>query len=296
MQAEWDEISEGAWLEVSDGAQVALQQTYAYGEVCFSLGRDVLRARLTSGTHIGYAQCIARRVFGWRRIALMSRGPFWQMPPPQPVDAFQELRRSIPLARFGAFLATPEGQDAPRGVPVMSAATVAELPIFDDAEIQRRGLHQKWRNRLNRAEALAVNVERMNVTPALTEMLLARDAAQQRKRGYRNLPPDFLRSWARLYPEATHILVARKKGEICAAMLFLRHGTTATYHLGWRDAESGTSIHNLLLWKAMRGLACHGVERLDLGLLDTQNAAGLARFKLGTGAVARRLSGTYLLR
>jgi hypothetical protein len=296
MKADWDDISEGTWLEAADAAHVPLQQTYAYGEVCFSLGRDVLRARLTTGREAGFAQCIARRVFGWRRIALMSRGPFWPEHPECPTDAYPALRKTIPLARLGVFLATPEGQDLPRGVPVMSAATVAELPIFDDADAQRRALHQKWRNRLVRAETLAVSVERMNVTPALIEMMLARDAAQQRKRGYRNLPPDFLRSWARLYPEATHILVARKKGEICAAMLFLRHGTTATYYLGWRNADSGTSIHNLILWKAMRGLACHGVQRLDLGLLDTQKSSGLARFKLGTGAVGRKLSGTYLLR
>jgi hypothetical protein len=32
---------------------------------------------------------------------------------------------------------------------------------------------------------------------------------------------------------------------------------------------------------------------LDLGTLDTQNAPGLARFKLGSGATAQLLGGTW---
>ena len=44
----------------------------------------------------------------------------------------------------------------------------------------------------------------------------------------------------------------------------------------------------------MRWLACAGVEMLDLGMIDTVNAPGLARFKLGSGAVAQSLGGTWL--
>jgi hypothetical protein len=41
-------------------------------------------------------------------------------------------------------------------------------------------------------------------------------------------------------------------------------------------------------------LARRGITRLDLGTLDTEAAPGLARFKLGSGAAARALGGTWL--
>jgi hypothetical protein len=126
--------------------------------------------------------------------------------------------------------------------------------------------------------------------------LLARDAVHQKLRRYRSLPPRFLQFWAELFPKNTHIIVSRTQGEIDAAMVFLRHGRSATYFLSWRSGDHQGSVHNLMMWRAMRFLAGVGVEKLDLGMLDTVNAPGLARFKLGTGAQARRLGNTFLLK
>jgi lipid II:glycine glycyltransferase (peptidoglycan interpeptide bridge formation enzyme) len=51
---------------------------------------------------------------------------------------------------------------------------------------------------------------------------------------------------------------------------------------------------NALLWEAMRWLARQHHDRLDLGILNSDDAPGLTRFKLGTGAVPHRLGGTWL--
>ena len=78
-------------------------------------------------------------------------------------------------------------------------------------------------------------------------------------------------------------------------MLFLKHGTGATYHVGWTsDAGRKASAHNLILATAATRLAETGVTRLDLGTIDTENAPGLARFKLGSGAKPARTGGTWL--
>jgi hypothetical protein len=44
----------------------------------------------------------------------------------------------------------------------------------------------------------------------------------------------------------------------------------------------------------MQALQATGVEVIDLGLAEPDRAAGLARFKLGTGARLRRLGGSWL--
>ncbi|MCP4821132.1 MAG: GNAT family N-acetyltransferase, partial [Shimia sp.] len=80
-----------------------------------------------------------------------------------------------------------------------------------------------------------------------------------------------------------------------AAMLILRHGQSATYHVSHTtDDGRKKCAHNLLMWEAMQWLAAKGVTTLDLGQVDTEKSAGLARFKLGTGARPRPLGGTWL--
>ena len=76
--------------------------------------------------------------------------------------------------------------------------------------------------------------------------------------------------------------------------LFLIHGTSATYHIGWsNDLGRQHSAHNLLLWRAMLLLKEHGITALDLGGINTGRSAGLARFKIGTGGQVQTFVGSY---
>jgi lipid II:glycine glycyltransferase (peptidoglycan interpeptide bridge formation enzyme) len=50
-----------------------------------------------------------------------------------------------------------------------------------------------------------------------------------------------------------------------------------------------------MLWRAIEALREKGVRVLDLGGVNTQRSAGIARFKMATGGQVRRLAGTYLL-
>ena len=72
------------------------------------------------------------------------------------------------------------------------------------------------------------------------------------------------------------------------------HGDAATYHVGW-SSEEGRKLgaHSLLLWHAINVLRERGLRRLDLGGVDTERGAGIARFKIGTGGAVVTLAGTY---
>ena len=105
--------------------------------------------------------------------------------------------------------------------------------------------------------------------------------------------------WCRCYSntpgtDSLLILKAEAQRELVAGMLFLRHGRSATYHIGWSNAQGKRGgAHNLLMWQAMLRLKAAGVRWLDLGGIATDHGVGLARFKLGTGATVSRLCGTY---
>jgi hypothetical protein len=196
------------------------------------------------------------------------------------------LRR---LARWpGLTVATPEVGLAGMGlVPLVTPVHHAIWRIDGDL---LAGMAGKWRNRLIRAEG--------SVTPrrgdaGTLDRLLAAEAGQRARRRYRALPAAFSRA---LPQGALWLWEWRQGGEMGAAMGFVVHGTSATYHLGWgSEAARARGVHGLMLTHAARALAAEGVRWLDLGAVDTEGAPGLARFKLGTGARLRPLGATVLV-
>lgn len=112
---------------------------------------------------------------------------------------------------------------------------------------------------------------------------------------YRALPHALIAAFAATGRDAAVVYTAAQAGAPIAAMLFLRHAPVITYHLGWTsDAGRQCGAHHKILIAAACDHATKGYCRLDLGLVDTHNSPGLARFKIGTGAVIRQLGGTWI--
>ncbi|OUS37534.1 GNAT family N-acetyltransferase [Rhodobacterales bacterium 56_14_T64] len=180
-------------------------------------------------------------------------------------------------------------------VPLMSPAQVAQLDLTAPKEERRAALHQKWRNRLKHAESQNLRVTRQNMPLDPAHWLLQADAKQQGKRGYRNWPLDLTMAYVHENPSKAKLFQAFDGKEVIAAVLVLCHGTSATYHISHTtDQGRALSAHNLLMWKIMNWLAAKNYQQLDLGLINTEDAAGLARFKLGTGAQMQNLGGTWI--
>ena len=185
------------------------------------------------------------------------------------------------LARIGA-------------VPLMTPAVLAGIDLTRPPEIRRAALHQKWRNRLGHGERQGLQVRRQNMPLQPDHWLLKAEEARQAAIGYRHWPSTLTLAYARENPGAAKLFTAFDRGSAVAAMLFLRHGRGASYHIGHITARGrALSAHNLLLWQACCWLARKGHAHLDLGLIDTARAPGLARFKLGAGAMTRQLGGTW---
>ena len=79
-----------------------------------------------------------------------------------------------------------------------------------------------------------------------------------------------------------------------AGILILRHGRGATYAMGWSNAAGRlVNAHYRLLWRAIAELKQRGVTQLDLGGVDTERGAGVARFKLGLNGEVFTLAGSF---
>ena len=238
-------------------------------------------------------QVIARRARLVGRLDYVGRGPVGP-------DADAEAEVLHRLAGLGGAPLIVNAGTVPAGTlrdsgfwPVMTAATVALLPLNRPAAM-RAGLHQKWRNRLHRAEATRLTVLRRLL--AREDWLLSAEAAQARARRYRTPPAALALAYANANRGAAQVVeVLSPIGAPLAGVLVLRHGTAATWQTGHvTEAGKRACAMNLALWEAMVWLAEQGCHVLDLGTVNTQDTPGLAHFKLGTGAQAQRLGGSWL--
>jgi hypothetical protein len=271
-----------------------MQQHWTYGEVLSALGRQVRRGEIRrEGQRVALVQMVGRRA-GPVTLSLIGRGPVWleDMPQDDAVTACRMIARGA-----GLTVMTPERPLRGAGlIPLVTARHQAVLDLRPDLADLRGGFAGKWRNRLVRAETAGMAVRHDVPTPSELEDLLARDAAQQQARGYRALPGGFTRAWAHTFPGGTRLYQALHQNRTIATMLMLLHRPVATYHIGWSGEEGRRlNAHQLLLWHAIRDLKSAGYTALDLGDVNTEDAPGLARFKIGSGARIAALGATMLV-
>ena len=261
------------------------------------MGRSVARAQvMCDGQCIALAQIVQKTFRPFGTVGLLSRGPIWttHVDDETKAQALRKLRETMPGCGFRVLLNSPE-TDAPGQMPLYSACSVAEIDLHTDQSVMRQRLHGKWRNALRRAESSGLRVVATR-NPQTLVQLIDRDGAQQRAQRYRNYPPAFFAHWVKQDPSSFVIYRAMLGGDSVAEMLFLDHAPGVTYQIGWTAGAGRTfAAHNLLLWNAIVDYAKAGRTRLDLGQIDTVNAPGLARFKLGTGARSRTLGPTGLV-
>lgn len=301
----WDEVGQKAWADLADHhPYTAYQQHFSYGAIMATLGGQGHRVAVRhEGALVGVAQVQTRRFAGLFSVATILRGPLWaaDLAPAIKQAGMAALAASVPVAKPYIVLVTPEAADASdaglAGVPrVMGGYHTVLIDLTQPEDALRAGLNGKWRNRLKAAEKSDLTVTRMGRRPAQYGWILTAEEQQQAAMGYRALPTQMVPTFQDMVgADAVMGVEAKLGGERAGGMLFLRHGTAATYHIGWAsEAGKAANAHNLLLWSAMVQLQKKGVRTLDLGGVSTDHGAGIARFKLGTGGQVTSLAGTYL--
>jgi hypothetical protein len=275
-----------------------LQQDWEYGLAVRWQGRDVRRyVAVENDVPIACLQAVGRQWLGFFDVWLGLRGPVGD------ARAWPELAARLPGWPFAATLLSPELAAAPensarwRGRARVHTGPTMALWRLDPAGATglRAGLAQKWRNRLNAAERSGLRVE-LAPRGKWVDWVIEQAEALRAKKGFEAPPPAFVSRLAELKAARECLVaVALEKREPVAGALFLRHGLDATYYVAATSpAGRRSNAANLVLWRAALALKEAGVRTLDLGVVETDRSAGLARFKLGTGAAPFELAGTYL--
>lgn len=296
-----------AWQAFHAAHHGSLQQSWAYGQALRELGVEIHRALLMDGeVLLGLAQFQCRRLALYIGLASCSRGPVWSplADATARAQALRLLKKTVPTRAWRATLFSPEQplehlqpQEVQGLQRVMTGYSTVVLDLQQPEQALRAALDGKWRNRLVRAERQAGLQVHVRSSLKEAQWLLERENLQRQQRGFHALPTEFVQAFIDSHADRHQAFVvasALQGKQTLGAMLFLRHGSGATYHVGWADDEGRRlNVHNLLLWQSMLWLRDQGVARLDLGGVNTRALPGISRFKLGAGGQTLTLAGTY---
>ncbi|NBQ91788.1 MAG: GNAT family N-acetyltransferase [Betaproteobacteria bacterium] len=311
MHVHWTLDDRHRWDAFTDGGLAGLQQSWAYGDAMQALGVPCLRVAVTQDRSpkspwLGAAQFIVQRLPWFVRFTFCQGGPLWASDAPLALqcEAVDVIRHTLPLGKPRMALFSPaedvstDKHALSHRVRLASGRSTVLLDLTRPEAERRAALEQRWRNRLHAAERSLLKVRVCGSKTSDYEWLVQAEASQRKTRGYLSLPMGFVPAFQNAHrkpSQALLTLAAELQNQRCAGMMFLVHGSTATYHLGWSD-ETGRehSAHNRLLWQACTLLAERGVRQLDLGGVNTLSNPGLARFKLGSGGRVVTWAGTYV--
>lgn len=309
MKIEWDALTKRQWDALAEDAPI--QQQWAFGEALAEVGPPRLRAVVRDR---GKVRAIAQfSVGGVARMAswsLCTRGPVWIGDPDddERAEILKRLRAAPPLRRPSVMIFMP---DAPLDVRypsvaglrrVMTGFNTVDIDLRPSLKSLRAGLHGKWRNRLRAAEKAGLEIRPIGRRLPQYQWLLDKETEQKKAKRYMSPPTTLTPAYQKASGDKRALRVVgafrpdQAEGERpLAAMLFLRHGAAATYHIGWSSGDGRKlGAHNLLLWNAIETFRDEGLRRLDLGEADTGDGAGLARFKIGAGGRPTTLCGAFL--
>lgn len=311
----WNVLSLPQWQEKFQTiARSNILQSYDYALATCKLNRQSARWGLIkiNGAEAGLVQIIeARTAFGLLHALILDRGPLWFDNFGSAVHIaafFQALNTEFPIRWGRKRRIIPEVDNSPAAQKLLLQTGLKEQKshnyqtlwwdIAQKEEDLRQNLSKSWIKSLKKSQNSNIEVVWDDKLKFFNEFKLNYEVDKQMK-GYENISPQLLDNFASLPTRPSPIVIgkAMKEGQCIAGVLFLKHGSCATYQVGWTSAAGRQyCAHHALLWNAQFMYDTYGIKTLDLGGItdgDTGHETGLAKFKKGTGASLTTLVGQY---
>lgn len=311
---EWNTLSPAQWDECLRAVpRSTLLQTYDYARAQCPIEKQKARWGVIrfDGQPAGIVQVFEAGIL-WNALhaVIIDRGPLWFKGFGGAAHTklfFEEFNKQFP-PRFGRRRRIlPEVEDGMTAQKILQSAGLARMDdrkgyetVWVDLtagdESRRAALRSNWRGHLGKAERAGLTVE-WDDTGRLFTPLLAGYIEDRRIRGYDGPAPQLLSSLATFVTPKGGMITGTARlpdGQTAAMVMFVTHGRSATYLVGWTtDTGRDSSAHHLLLWNGMGVLKQRGVTELDLGGVNDDSAKGIKDFKEGMGGKTVRYVGHY---
>ena len=305
-QEEWNDI-------VSDIDTLSLMQTWEFGEAKALTGPwKVIRAVFFEDNEIvGAAQAMIRMIpFLNRGLVWINRVPFLKnrniAQSDMYVDMLRELKKywvekkkmylriAPPLMASDENYAIFEKAGYLRATETNGWASEI-VDLSRSTEELRKGLQQKWRNCLNKAERLEVTCETGSSDVLMDEVLDDYKALLDNIGFKANLSPELVRTMQDLLPDSRKMSVfaGRQDGEKLGSILIATYGETCMYLIGaTNNAGRKVNANHYLIWNAVCEMKKRGFRWFDLGGAHLDNTPpGILHFKRGLKGKSYQLMG-----
>lgn len=160
----------------------------------------------------------------------------------------------------------------------------------------RRGLDQKWRNILNKAERQGLEIVRGTAPALFGKFGELYSGLVARKNLKVDLGPEFFVALQDnlAVPDRFVVHLAMQAGDVVAGHIGAYHGDTAVYLLGAaNEAGLKSNASYLLQWRVIEYAQERGCNWYDLGGIDPEGNPDVYRFKARIGGVDVCAPGPY---
>lgn len=289
-----------------------LQQHPFYLSALQTFGTKIKTVRVCRGGQT-LLECflLERAYFGAVTLSMGFRGPRFSpaLNHGETIDALRFLKQQFSPWRRQFLQLMPELPDEPENRALLKRAGFTRImtgtsTIWIDLSLSETELRGKlagnWRNQLKKAGQSGMSIAVGGAKPKHYNWLLEKETQQRQFRGYSAVPLGLVPAYRDTTVNAVQSppilsVTAHEGGTQIAGALFLLHGNSATYHIGWAgDRGRALNAQNNVLFTAMLALKERGTKWLDMGGVDTGPQAAIARFKLGLGHPPETLVGTYI--
>jgi len=314
LEIHWNNLSLEEWQKRFKTIKRSnILQSYHYAQAICKTQRQQARwgLILIDGQEAGLVQLLeAKTLWGLFHAIILDRGPLWfdGFGGAAHIKLFFEKMNMAYPKRFGRkrrFI--PEIEDGPAARHLLDqingferqGATGSYQTLWWDLTIDdeeaRAALRSNWRSALNKAQKDGLEVI-CDDAGKLYSWLRPIYKTDKQLKGYSGASPQLLDNLAAFSTsdDPMVIMKAQKEGRDIAVVMFLVHGRSATYQVGWSSEEGrNRNAHHFLLWQARSVLKQYGVQEIDLGGVNDETATGIKKFKEGTNAKISKLIGHY---
>jgi hypothetical protein len=165
----------------------------------------------------------------------------------------------------------------------------AILDLRPSEEVLRKGLKQKWRNALNKAEKAGLALIHAQDSTLFDDFLADHSRFIAAMGFNATVDEAFLRRLQEELPLDKKLVTlgAQLDGVTLGWVLIARYGDTAEYLAGnSTDEGRRLNVGQLLLWQALLTAKAAGAQKFDVGGMDAElTPPGIFRFKQGIGAI-----------
>lgn len=294
----WDGVSASQWQQwVAQSGQSNLLQSWAYGEA----KSDESGWRVRRGVFyrinepIAIVQVLQKRVAGILHVSRINRGPLFLSPPElqESRAVWAELGNLGSLWRGKVLAVAPELGLSGTNLIMMTDLGYRQFSpgTWESVWVDLRGslitlrqkLDGKWRNMLTFAEKAGLRLE-VGSDDQSFQWMVARYRELMREKGFSGVSIDLLQALRKHLPAESQMIFmsAVREAEKVAGICLVRHGSAATYLLGWNGSEGRKlKANQYLLWQAVTFLKQSGLDWFDLGGINEDHTPGITAFKLG---------------